>query len=152
MVLLVISVIIFNTVAYKMKNQHLTKNQIVHIWAFTIIFITWADLIIDEKTGGYWYFDKGIEWHNFLVYTILVPPVNIIFLNWYPYHVSWLKKIRYYIFWITFITVYELIALLPEPWGFFHYGWWKMQYSIMLDPFLLLSLRAYYKWICKIEK
>ncbi|OIK05669.1 hypothetical protein BIV60_27625 [Bacillus sp. MUM 116] len=151
MVLCVISIIVFNFIVYKM-NKRLTKNQMVHIWTFTIILLTWADIYIDEKTGGYWYFYKGIEWRNFLVYTLLIPPVNVIFLNWYPFNASRLKMFRYFVYWIIFITAYESISLLPEPWGFFHYGWWNILYSIMCDPVLLFILLKYYKWICKIEK
>lgn len=151
MVLCIISVLLFNFVVYK-TNKRLTKNQVVHIWTFTIILLTWADIYIDEKTGGYWYFHKGIEWRNFIVYLLLIPPVNVIFLNWYPFNASKLKVFCYFVYWIIAITAYELLSLLPEPWGFFHYGWWNVGYSIICDPFLLLILLTYYKWICKIEK
>ena len=151
MVLLLVSVLLFNAVAYKI-NKKLTKNQVVHIWVFTIILVTWADIYIDDKTSGYWYFDPGIDWGNFVVYTLLIPPVNIIFLNGYPFKASWFIKLSYIILWMILITIYELIALLPEPWGFFHYGWWHLSYSIVCDPVLLMILLSYYKWIRHIEK
>jgi hypothetical protein len=50
------------------------------------------------------------------------------------------------------ILVYEIISLLPEPWGYFHYGWWKLWHAAILDPILLLILLGFYKWICKLEK
>ncbi|MFP3126201.1 hypothetical protein OH784_26565 [Ectobacillus funiculus] len=151
MVLFVISIMLFNSVVYKM-NKHLTKNQIVHIWQFTMILEIIFDIFIDEKTNGYWYFWKGIDWTNIIVYTLLIPPVNVIFLNWYPFNASCIKKIRYFAFWIAFILIYESLTLLPQPWGYFHYGWWEFSYSAILDPFLFIILRVYYKWIYKIEK
>ena len=150
MVILVISVLAVNSVFYMMGKQ-LTKNQIVHIWAFTSILVTWADIVIDEKFDGYWYFEKGIDWHNFVVYALLIPPVNVIFLNWFPFNASKLKKLRYFVLWILLMVGYELIAQL-QPWGYFHYGWWRLSFSIMEDPFLLLISLSYYKWICKVEK
>lgn len=151
MLLFVVSIVLFNSVAYKM-NKHLTKNQIVHIWSFSMILEIMFDIFIDEKTDVYWYFWKGIDWTNVLVYTLLIPPVNVIFLNWFPFNVSRGKKIRYFAFWLVFILVYELLALLPQPWGYFYYGWWNWFYSAIFNPILLLILLDYYKWICKIEK
>ncbi|MFD0824325.1 hypothetical protein ACT8ZR_01465 [Neobacillus sp. M.A.Huq-85] len=150
MVLFFVSIIIFNTVAYKM-NKRLTKNQIVHSWAFSMILEILFDIFIDEKTNGYWYFWKGIDWTNILVYTVLIPPVCIIFLNWYPFNQSWNKRIGYIGIWVVFILVYELLSL-QQPWGYFHYGWWKFIYSLILDPILLFILLAHYKGIRKIEK
>ncbi len=43
------------------------------------------------------------------------------------------------------------ITLLPEPWGFFHYGWWTLWHSAILNPILLIILLGYYKWVWKIE-
>ena len=146
MVLFFASIVIFNFVVFKMK-KHLTKNQMVHIWAFTMILQIIFDIFIDEKTNGYWYFWRGIDWTNILVYTVLIPPVCVMFLNWFPFNQSLLKKISYIVFWVVFILAYELLTL-QQPLGFFHYGGWKFIYSVVLDPILL----AFYKWISKIEK
>jgi hypothetical protein len=149
MVLFFASIMIFNFVSLKVK-KHLTKNQIVHIWAYSMILEIIFDIFIDEKTKGYWYFWKGIDWTNILVYTVLIPPVCVIFLNWYPFNQAWLKKICYIVIWVIFISAYELLTL-QQPWGYFHYGWWKFIYSVILDPILLIILLVYYKWIRRIE-
>jgi hypothetical protein len=111
-----------------------------------------ADLFIDQKYPAYWYFTQNIDWKALPIITMLLPPVNMMFLNWYPFNSPLFKKILYYIYWLIFMVIYEVIALLPEPWGYFHYGWWKLEYSILADPILLVILLNYYKWICKIEK
>jgi hypothetical protein len=149
MVLFFATIVLFNFVTYKMR-KHLTKNQIVHIWAVTIILEMIFDIFIDEKTNGYWYFWKGIDWTNVLAYTVLIPPVNVMFLNWYPFNSSWLKKIGYLFLWVILILGYEKLVLI-QPLGYFHYGWWKLIYSAIIDPILFIILLAYFKWIRKIE-
>ncbi|WP_342399930.1 hypothetical protein NST20_01700 [Weizmannia sp. FSL W8-0676] len=47
--------------------------------------------------------------------------------------------------------MYESFALLPAPWGYFHYGWWKLHYSVVMNPVLLLILLAFFKWITHLE-
>jgi hypothetical protein len=151
MIGLLIAVILFNLIAF-ITNKRLTKNQIVHIWLFTISLQVIADLFIDHKYHGYWYFTQNVDWEGLPTLIMLLPPVNMMFLNWYPFNSPLLKRILYYIYWLVFMMIYEKIALLPEPWGYFNYGWWKLEYSILIDPILLIILLNYYKWICKIEK
>jgi hypothetical protein len=78
MIGLLISVIIFNVIAFK-TNTKLTGNQIVHIWFFTIAFQVTFDILVEFKYHGYWYFDKEIDWGGLIPHTVLVPPVNIFF-------------------------------------------------------------------------
>lgn len=151
MIGLVLAIIIFNVVAFT-TNKRLTKNQIVHIWVFTIAFQVLFDAYIDVEYHGYWYFDKSTSFEDLFTLTVLIPPVNIMFLNWYPFKHSILKQFVYLFVWVIAIILYELMTMLPEPWGYFHYGWWSIWHSVALDPFLLVSVLFYYKWICKIEK
>lgn len=151
MVGLILAIIVFNSVAF-LTNKRLTKNQIIHIWTFTISFQLLVDLYLDIKYDAYWYFAKNmVEWAGILPLTILIPPVNMIFINWYPLHSSMIKRFFYIFFWVLFIVAYEALTLLPQPWGYFHYGWWNLGYSAICDPILLVILINYYKWICKIE-
>ncbi len=151
MIGLIVAVLLFNIIAYTVKKR-LTLNQIVHIWTFTMVFQGLTDLYINQRYQGYWYFSPEVEWNTLPILTILIPPINVVFLNWYPFNASLLKKTMYYLYWLLFMVGYEVIALLPEPWGYFNYGWWSLWYSIIIDPFLLIILVSYYKWICKIEK
>ncbi|WHY88779.1 hypothetical protein QNH39_13480 [Neobacillus novalis] len=151
MIGLLIAIFVFNFIAFKTNNR-LTSNHIVHIWTFTIAFQTLFDMFMEFKFHGYWYFKKAIEWEGVLPHVLLVPPVNMMFLNWYPIKAKISKRIVYIILFVCAILLYELITLLPEPWGYFHYGWWKLWHAALIDPILLLILLCYYKWIGRIER
>jgi len=151
MIGLIIAILIFNLIAFK-KNKLLTGNQIVHIWTFTIAFQVIFDMFVEFKYQGYWYFDKEIDLPGLVPHLFLLPAVNMIFLNWYPYKTGAAKQIFYMIFFVLFILLYEFVTLLPEPWGYFHYGWWRIWHTAVINPILLLILLGYYKWICKLEK
>ncbi|PLT29720.1 hypothetical protein [Peribacillus deserti] len=151
MIGLIISIFLLNFLAFK-TNKRLTANQIVHIWVFTIAFQQTFDLMIEFKYNGYWYFDKEIDWKGLLPHTVLIPPVNVMFLNWYPFRTKIIKQFTYILIWEVVFLVYETVTLLPEPWGYFNYGWWRLQYAAVINPILLLILLGYYKWVCKLEK
>lgn len=150
MILLFTSIIIFNFVALKFHKIPV-KSRIVSIWTFTIAFQVLFDLIIEFKFHGYWYFDKGIEVLGFLAHTVLIPPVNVLLLSFYPYNKNLFKQSFYMIGCTVGIMIYEAISLLPEPWGFFHLGWWNIWYDLFVVPILIFILLGYYKWICKLE-
>lgn len=76
MIGLLLSVIIFNIIAFK-DNKRLTLSQNVQIWTFTIAFQLLFDLIIEFKFRSYWYFSKEVEWVGLIPRTVLIPPVNI---------------------------------------------------------------------------
>lgn len=151
MIGLSLAVIFFNALAF-IKNSRLTKNQILHIWMFTVAFQSIVDLFIIQKYHAYWYFNNKIDFRSIPAITLLVPPVNMLFLNWYPFIQSFPKQILYIVCWSIGITLYELMSLLPEPWGYFHYGWWTILYSLMEDPLLFLIMAKYYQFVQKIEK
>jgi hypothetical protein len=146
MVGLLISVLIFNLVAFKV-NKRLTTSQIVQIWTFTIAFQMLFDLIVEFKYQSYWYFSPGVDWVGLIPRTVLIPPVNMIFLNLYPFEKRVIKKILYFFSFVILILIYEFLTMLPEPWGYFHYGWWKIWYSAIVDPIILICLLGFYKWI-----
>jgi hypothetical protein len=79
-------------------------------------------------------------WSAFPGYTLLIPPVNLLFLNWFPFQSSLIKRIVYIAGREVALLFHEFITLLPEPWGFFHYGWWSLWHSAFINPFLLIIL------------
>ncbi|MGM0921475.1 MAG: hypothetical protein ACQEWW_09670 [Bacillota bacterium] len=151
MIGLLASIFLFLTIAFR-TNRNLTRNQIVHIWLFTIAFQSTFDVFVEIKYDGYWYFDKDIEWFDLLPHLFLIPPVNMMFLNWYPFKRSMYVKVFYIFFWVVGILIYESLTLLPQPFGYFNYGWWKLLYAAILDPLLFIFLLLFYKFICKLEK
>lgn len=151
MIGLLIALAAFNFLGFK-TNKLLSGNQILHIWLFTIAFQVLFDIFIEFKYHAYWYFDKELDWRGVLPHVFLIPPVNMVFLNWFPYKKGWKKQSIYLTIFVITILIYELIALLPHPWGYFHYGWWKLWHAAILDPILLLTLLGFYKWICHLEK
>ncbi|MBS8263682.1 hypothetical protein DYI25_04400 [Mesobacillus boroniphilus] len=146
MIGLLLSVLVFNLIAFKI-NKRLLPSQIVQIWTFTIAFQMLFDFIVEFKYQSYWYFSQGFEWVGLIPRTVLIPPVNIIFLNLYPFEKRVLKKISFLFFFVILILIYELLAMLPAPWGYFHYGWWEIWYSAIVDPIILICLLGFYKWI-----
>lgn len=151
MVGLIIAIILFNTAAF-LTVKRLTKSQILHMWTFTNVFQLLVDLYLGLKYQGYWYFNKGVEWPDLPALTLLGPPMILLFLNRFPIHASFLKRLFYIVLWSLLLVLYEAFTLLPEPWGYFHYGWWKLEYSVLSYPVLLLIVWSYYKWICRMEK
>ncbi|TCN25964.1 hypothetical protein [Mesobacillus foraminis] len=151
MIGLILAIILFNFIAFKTNRRH-TQNSILHIWLFTIAFQLIFDTMIEFKYHGYWYFDKEVDWLGLLAHTLLIPPVNMIFLNWYPLQGRLRSRILYTLIWVAAIMGYELLTLLPEPWGYFHYGWWNLWYAAILDPFLFYILIKFYRWIRSLEE
>ncbi len=96
MIGLLIAIILFNIVGFK-TNKLLTGNQILHIWMFTIAFQLLFDSVIEFKYHAYWYFDKEVDWSGILPHTILIPPVNMFFLNWYPHKGKFTQKLLFII-------------------------------------------------------
>ncbi|HHY74965.1 MAG TPA: hypothetical protein GX497_17390 [Bacillus bacterium] len=141
---MIIAIILFNIIAFK-TNKKLTSKQIAHIWVFTIALQMCVDAFVDAKYHGYWYFTKEIDWAALPAHIALVPPVNMMFLNWFPFDRTYTKKFLYILFWEMSLLLYEFVTMLPEPWGYFHYGWWNIWISAAINPILLLSLVFYYK-------
>jgi len=148
MIGLIIAIITFNLLLF-IFNIKFSKKQIAHIWMFTAAFQAAFDIYIDIKYQGYWYFSKSVDWASLPTYLVLVQPVNVLFLNFYPFQNCVREKIKYFVCWEVALLTYELITLLPEPWGYFHYGWWNLFYSALVNPLLLYILVTYYKHFIK---
>lgn len=134
-------------------NKRLPMKHILQIWTFSAAFQTGFDVFMIVRHKGYWYFDREtIEYAAILPHLLLVPAVNIIFLNRYPFNRPRIKRVLYVAIWTVGIVIYELITLLPEPWGFLRYGWWNIWYSAGLDPILFFILVKYYRLIRRLDK
>lgn len=96
MFLLYTSTIVFNVIAYKFVKE-MSANKIVHIWLFTISLQLLFDTFIDLKYYGYWYLTQGIDYLAFPAYTLLIPPINVLFLEYFPFGRSVKGKALYII-------------------------------------------------------
>ncbi|SFI36430.1 hypothetical protein SAMN02799624_00610 [Paenibacillus sp. UNC496MF] len=145
MILLIVSVLSFNWLAFR-PNRVEGRQQTAHVWAFTMAFQLLFDLLFDFKFKGYWYFEKNsVDWTAFLARTLLIPPVNLLFLGFFPSERRFLAKAGYLAAWTAAILGYELLTMLPAPWGYFHYGWRNIGYSAVVDPILFFMLLFYYR-------
>lgn len=149
MIGLLSAIIIFNFIALKLNK--LTANQTLHIWMFTIAFQSVFDVMVEFKYKGYWYFTKEPNWAGILPHTILIPPVNVLFLSFFPFKKRRIVQFVYIFLWTIAIVAYEALTLLPEPWGYFNSGWWKLWHSAIVDPILFLILLAFFRYVKKVE-
>lgn len=137
------AIIIFNGIAFK-ANKNLSVKQIAHIWSFNNSISSDFWCFIDVKYHAYWYFTKNVDWTALPANTVLLPPVNMMFLNWYPFKSSLIKQIHYFFYWEVCLLAYESITLFPEPCGYFHYGWWNIGCLAIINPILLIILLVYF--------
>jgi len=151
MIGLLIALAIFNFSAFTFCKR-LTGNQILHIWSFTTAFQVIFDLFVEFKYHGYWYFTKDVDWQGLLPHSILLPPVNMMLLNWYPFNRRLRYNALYLILWDLGIGLYELVTLFPRPWGYFNYGWWTIWHTLIINPVLILILVTYFQLVKKLEK
>ncbi|PLS08024.1 hypothetical protein CVD27_04930 [Neobacillus cucumis] len=100
-----------------------------------------SNLALDLKLNLFGYIAPGNQWSGFLP-IFLYPPVNAIFLNYYPFEKSKFHQLLYILGWTAFCLMYEVAALRS---GFFYYTKWKLWYSALCYPFLLLMVLGNYK-------
>ncbi|MBO7743786.1 hypothetical protein I8J29_06225 [Paenibacillus sp. MWE-103] len=151
MVGLLLAIALFNAAAFLLCKR-LTGNQILHIWSFTAAFQDTFDLYVDVKYHGYWYFTQHVDWVDLFAHSVLLPPINMMILNWYPFHKPLRYQALYLLLWDIGVGGYELATLLPRPWGYFSYGWWTIWYSLLINPILMMTLVSYFLLIRKLEK
>src|SRR4051794_22700365 len=108
MIGLILAIILVNFIAFS-TNTRLSSNQIVHIWMFTIALQMNFDFYVDLEYHGYWYFTKKVDWKELPTNIVLVPPVNMIFLNFFPFKKSLVKKLSFFLLFLIGILIYEVI-------------------------------------------
>ena len=117
----------------------------LQIWStslFSLVMETFSDMTLDFKLNLFGYIAPGLQWSGFLP-IFLYPPVNVIFLNYYPYGKTKHIKLIYFVCWIAFCLAFEVAALSS---GFFHYLRWNLWYSALCYPILLLIVLLNYRF------
>lgn len=117
----------------------------LQIWStslFSLVVESMSDMTLDLKLNLFGYIAPGDQWSGFLP-IFIYPPVNTIFLNYYPYESSKFEKLVYIVGWTAFCLAYEVAALRS---GFFYYKKWKLWYSAFCYPVLLLMVLGNYRF------
>jgi hypothetical protein len=147
MILIIPTMIIFLLVIFFMPKR-LTFIEYYTTTAVSIIIQLITDYILENIYGLYGYFVSGADWASLLVIFFLYPPMNLIFLNFYPFVSKISRKLLYILSFSAFAVIYEWLTLIV---GVFYYTGWKLWYSAALYPFifgiLLLSLKLVRKII-----
>jgi len=136
MFFLICSVLFFNIVAYFMPKK-ISRIELYTTSLFATVLQLTADIVLGFKYNLYWYFTKGVDSETFLIIFGLYPQVSMVFLNFFPYHRKLILKISYIIGWSAFAIFYEWLIVKTN---IFHYGGWKLWYSIPIYPILYFIL------------
>ncbi|WP_164472910.1 CBO0543 family protein [Cohnella candidum] len=141
MVFLIVSLIAFHVAAIFMPKR-ITWLDIWCIALFSIVVESFSNMALDLKLNLYGYIAPGNQWSGFLP-IFLYPPVNAIYLNYFPFAKTNSRKAAYILAWTAFCLVYEVAALES---GFFYYLKWKLWYSALCYPVLLLLVLGSFKF------
>jgi hypothetical protein len=137
---LILSLIIFYLIAILMPKR-ISWLQIWSVTLFSLVLENMSDMVLDLKLNLFGYIAPGNQWSGFLP-IFLYPPINAIFLNYFPYDKRKFSKLLYILGWTVFCLVYEVGALRS---GFFYYTKWKLWYSALCYPVLLLFVLGNYR-------
>ncbi|MEW9672086.1 CBO0543 family protein [Ammoniphilus sp. 3BR4] len=149
MIYLVVSVVIFNVVAYFIPKR-ITKLEMYATSIFALFFANLIDLFLEHKYLLYWYFNKEVDWISLIVFFGTYPAINIMVLNFFPLDARYSKKITYIALWSLFLTFYEWGAVNIGE--FLHYGKWNIWYSLLLYPVIVTILYWNFMLIRRLSK
>ncbi|MFX3617904.1 MAG: CBO0543 family protein [Sporolactobacillus sp.] len=127
--------------------KNLTFIEYYATTAVSIIIQLITDYILECICDLYGYFVPGADWKTLLIIFFLYPPMNLIFLNFYPFIFKFFRKLIYILSFSAFATVYEWWTVKMHV---FHYYHWKLWYSAVLYPFIFVTLILSLKLVQKI--
>ncbi|TVY11783.1 CBO0543 family protein [Paenibacillus cremeus] len=145
---LVLSIIGLNLIAWFIPKK-LTRVEIYSTTLFSYGLEYTVDSILNLHYHLYGYFHEGFEYVGLLPIFFIYPAVNIIFLNFFPYHRGVLSKTVNIIGWSIFSVAYEYSAVSV---GWFYYNHWTLWYSGLCYPPLFLILLLNLKFTNFLEK
>lgn len=108
-----------------------------------------ADVYLDLKFDLYGFFNKGIDYPYILIFTIVYPATNIIFLNLFPFEKGRARKILYILIFSLLTLLFEYLSTFSKV--FYHNGW-KFWYSALAYPILYTILFLNLLFIRKLNK
>lgn len=148
MFFLLASIFVFNTIAFFIPKR-MTGVEIYGTILFATVFQLLVDLYLSTKHDLYGYFVRGVEYKELLIIFGIFPAANIIYLNYFPYKKKLISKIIYILAWSSLITLYEWASVKAE---YFYYNGWKLVYSALSYPFILLVLAVNLWFIRKLKE
>lgn len=148
MLFLILTVILFNLFALFMPKR-MSMIEIITTCLFALHLQTIFDVYLDLKYGWYGYFQKGADWGTLIFVYGIYPAINLIYLNYFPGGKSWMRKTLYIAAWSIFALIYEVLFLWS---GTFYYNGWKLWYSAICYPFLLIALYLFHQYVLHLLK
>ncbi|TXC92992.1 hypothetical protein FS935_02010 [Metabacillus litoralis] len=135
--------------SYK-KTMNLTKLEIYVSSLFALYLSIITDYLLGMTFNFYDYYDTGGDiWTPITVIPLYIL-TNIVFLNYYPFHSSTLKKCLYIFIWCVYAIAWEWFAVTYT--SFFNYKKWELWYSAFIYPFLYFLLLANIKLIRRLDR
>ncbi|SFM24653.1 hypothetical protein [Pelosinus propionicus] len=124
------SILIFNVIAYYIPKT-LTRQEMCATSLLAGMLQINVDVYLDLKYDYYGYFSHGPDFASLIPILGIYPALNIIFLNYYPFTMSWMSKAKYITGWVVFSLIYEWSSVKA---GWFYYDEWKLWYSALCYP------------------
>ncbi len=116
---------------------------------FACFLAALADIYLDVKYNLFGYFKKGVDTEYLFIFIIIYPAVNILFLNFFPFHKSLYRKVLYILGWSAATLLFEYLSLFSNT---FYYNGWKLWYSAILYPLIYILLLVNLMIIRKLNK
>lgn len=132
----IIFLIAFNVMAYFIPKK-LSQSEMYSTSLFALVYGTTTDMILDLHYNLYGYFNKGFQWSGLLVEYLYFPAISILFLNLFPFSKKLKSKLIYFIGWELFSIIFEWCSVHTH---LFYYNGWKLWYSVLVYPFIFLTL------------
>ena len=148
MLLLIATVVIFTCLAYYMPKR-LTPIEMYVSALFASYFACQVDVYLNLKYNLYGYFQPGPDFEALLVILGVYPAYSIIYLNYFPFQKDIPRQMVYILAHSLFAVGYEWLSTTPI--GFFYHSGWKLWYSLILYPFLLLVLTLQLVFVRKLK-
>lgn len=141
------SIILFCIIIYLMPKRMTLMEMYATAW-FALTFVLIVDTYFSTKFNLYGYFFEGLtDWRTPILLFGVYPTYNAIFLNFFP-QAKW-HQLLYILMHSIILVGYEWATIHA---GAFHYNHWKLGYSAILYPFILLILYGNLKVIRVLKK
>lgn len=149
LIFLVIASLILIIIAYFIPKK-LKLYEIYTTSTFAALFGLFVDSILAVKYKFYVLDKAGIQIPALIGQVILYSTTSVIILNTFPYNKTIKYKIIHVISYSMLTVIFEALAW---KFGFIKYNEWKIWYSAVCYPFLILLLIYHYKFYrCLVER